>query len=142
MSLTLALNTALSGLRTTQSTLAVISNNVSNANTDGYTRKVAMASSVTLAGMGAGVKPGATLRTLDGRLQADAREAANQLSALEAKELFLSSMQQLLGKPGDDSTVAHRIADLAESIDALAVTPESATVRNQAIEAAQNVARQ
>lgn len=142
MSLTLALNTALSGLRTTQSTLAVISNNVSNANTDGYTRKVAMASSVTLAGMGAGVKLGDILRTVDSRIQADAREAANQLSALEAKELFLSSMQQLFGKPGDDSTVAHRIADLAESIDALAVTPESATVRNQAIEAAQNVARQ
>lgn len=142
MSLTLALNTALSGLRTTQSTLAVISNNVANANTSGYTRKAAVPSSVTLAGMGAGVKLGDILRTVDSRIQADAREAANQLSALETKELFLSSMQQLFGKPGDNSTVAHRIADLAESIDALAVTPESATVRNQAIEAAQNVARQ
>src|SRR5690606_33744325 len=55
---------------------------------------------------------------------------------------FLKSVQQLFGAPGDNSTIGHRIAGLAEAADALAVTPESATVRGQTIEAAINVARQ
>lgn len=142
MSLTLALNTALSGLRTTQGALTVVSNNVSNANTDGYTRKVAQPSSRSLLGMGAGVELGAVVRTVDTRIQADAREANTKLQTLEVKELFLSSIQQMFGSPGDQSTVSHKVSALAEAADALAATPESATVRNQTIEAALNLAEQ
>ncbi|MEX0758569.1 MAG: flagellar hook-associated protein FlgK [Tistlia sp.] len=142
MSLTLALNTALSGLRTTQGALSAISNNVANANTDGYTRKVAQASSRTLAGVGAGVELSAVVRTVDSRVQADAREASTKLQTLEVKEMFLTSVQQLFGTPGDQKTVSHKISNLAEAIDALGATPESATVRNQTIEAALNLADQ
>lgn len=142
MSLTLALNTALSGLRTTQGAMSVISNNVSNANTEGYTRKVAQPSSRTLVGVGAGVDLSAVVRTVDSRVQADAREAATKLQALEVKEMFLTSVQQLFGSPGNQSTVGHTISSLAEAVDALGTTPESATVRNQAVQAALNLAEQ
>jgi flagellar hook-associated protein FlgK len=40
MSLNLALSTAISGLSTAQAGLDVISNNIANVNTEGYTRKV------------------------------------------------------------------------------------------------------
>ncbi len=142
MSLTLALNTALSGLRTTQGALSTISNNVSNANTDGYTRKVAQPTARTLVGVGAGVQLGDVVRTVDARVQADAREATTKLQALEVKEMFLKSVQQMFGAPGDQSTVSHKISTLAQEVDALATTPESATVHNQTVEAAMNLARQ
>lgn len=142
MSLTLALNTALSGLRTAQGALTVVSNNVSNANTDGYTRKVAQPTARTLAGVGAGAQLGDVVRTVDARIQADAREANTKLQSLEVKELFFSSIQQLFGSPGDQSTVSHKISALAEAADALATTPESATVRNQTVEAALNLVEQ
>lgn len=142
MSLTIALNTALSGLRTSQGVLSVISNNVSNANTEGYTRKVAQPSAHTLLGVGAGVTLGSVVRTVDSRVQADAREAMTKLQALEVKEMFLTSVQQMFGSPGDRSTVGHTISTLAEAVDALGATPESATVRNQTVEAALNLARQ
>ncbi|SMF67854.1 flagellar hook-associated protein 1 FlgK [Tistlia consotensis] len=142
MSLTLALNTALSGLRTTQGALSVISNNVSNANTDGYTRKVVQTNARTLAGVGAGVELSGVVRTVDSRVQADAREATTKLQALEVKEMFLTSVQNLYGSPGDESTVGHTISALAEQVDSLGATPESATVRSQTINAAQNLVSQ
>jgi flagellar hook-associated protein 1 len=40
MSLTLALNSAVSGLSTAQAGLNVISSNIANVNTEGYTRKI------------------------------------------------------------------------------------------------------
>ena len=58
MSLSIALQNALSGLQTNEAMIQVISNNVSNANVEGYTRKVSLPTSITLAGEGRGVAPG------------------------------------------------------------------------------------
>ena len=46
-----ALNAALSGLRVSQQQINVISNNVSNASTPGYTRKLLPQSSVVVEGV-------------------------------------------------------------------------------------------
>ena len=56
MSLTLSLYSALSGLQTNQAALQIISENVTNANTVGYTRKIAHAQTVTVDG-GTAVRP-------------------------------------------------------------------------------------
>ncbi len=58
MSLSIALHNALSGLQTNEAMIQVISNNVTNANVEGYTHKISQPASVTLAGDGRGVEAG------------------------------------------------------------------------------------
>ena len=53
MTLTLALRTALSGLSATQSALQVTSSNITNVNTEGYSRKDVTFSTRTVSGTGA-----------------------------------------------------------------------------------------
>ena len=65
MSLTLALNNALSGLRVNQQSLAVLAQNIANANTEGYTRKVVDQSSVVIDGVGSGVRVDDISRKVD-----------------------------------------------------------------------------
>ena len=66
MSLALTLSTALTSLQTSQSLLQIVANNVSNANTEGYTRKIAELQSITLQdGSGAGVELSGIIRNVD-----------------------------------------------------------------------------
>ena len=55
MSLAITLSNALSGLAANQSALQVTSNNVANANTEGYARKTVDLESRLLDGIGSGV---------------------------------------------------------------------------------------
>ena len=68
MSLSFALSNALSGLQANQAALSVISSNVSNANTEGYTRKIIQQTSIVLNGQGAGVNIDSVVRRVDDRL--------------------------------------------------------------------------
>ena len=65
MSLTLAIQSAVSGLQSTQRALQVTSENIANVNTDGYSRKDVSFSQTTLAGVGVGVEIAAITRTVD-----------------------------------------------------------------------------
>lgn len=56
MSLTLAIQSAVSGLQSTQRALQVTSENIANVNTEGYSRKDVSFSQTTLAGVGVGFK--------------------------------------------------------------------------------------
>ena len=75
MSLNLALTSAISGLQTAQSGLDIISNNISNVNTEGYTRKQFQSQSIVLAGMGAGVSIGDIVNKVDQNLLRDSASA-------------------------------------------------------------------
>ncbi len=88
MSLTIALQNALSGLQTNEAMIQVISNNVTNANTEGYTRKVAQPSSIIVAGDGRGVEPGALERVVDERLLADMRTTLAALGDARAQDFY------------------------------------------------------
>ena len=60
-----ALRTAQSGLITNQQLLNTVSNNVANANTEGYSRKITNLKSVVVAGVGGGVAVSEVTRTID-----------------------------------------------------------------------------
>src|SRR5690606_8299278 len=55
MSLTIGILNAMTGLRASQTALVTISNNIANANTEGYSRKTLQFQSMQLGGLGAGV---------------------------------------------------------------------------------------
>lgn len=141
MTLISALNGAMSGLRASQAGIDVVSRNVANAGTAGYTRKVLPRESATLGGDGAGVRTLAVRRELDLRLQSALfvqRSVANRFAVAGG---FLTRLDQMFGKPDDDASVAAKVKQLTGSLQELADAPESAAVRNSVLAAAGHLAR-
>src|SRR3954469_2645748 len=97
MSLTLALNTALSGLQVAQSAIQVTSNNITNANTPGYSRKIANLETVVLGNTGAGVNMASVTRQVDNYLAREARSSSSDLTSLTTQNSYYEQMQSLFG---------------------------------------------
>ena len=142
MSLSVTLNTALSSLQTNQAGLHLVSNNIANAGTEGYTRKTAERTSIVLEGLGAGVELGQIKRLVDQTLIGEMRDTLGLLSVDQVQQPYYQQMQDLFGKPGDDSSIGATITALATALEGLATTPEGQTQRVQVINAALDLARQ
>lgn len=95
MSLDIALNNALTGLRTVQSALQITSNNVTNANTDGYSRKSAQQVSLVLAGQGAGVSITDVTREVNDNLLRQLRNYTSMIGQLTVNSDFFQRTQQI-----------------------------------------------
>ena len=64
-----SLDSALSGLRVSQQQISVISNNVANVGTDGFTRKILPQNAQAVNGTGIGVRAGTIIRQVDINLE-------------------------------------------------------------------------
>ena len=129
MSLTSSLYTALTGLQTTQSAMRVLSNNVTNVNTPGYTRKVAELQNVVIAGAGVGVKLGDITRNVDTALQNQLRATTSDFNGLDVTQQFFKRLQDMFGSPDSDSSLGAMMSDFSTSVSALTSNPESVSLR-------------
>jgi flagellar hook-associated protein 1 FlgK len=136
MSLALSLQSALSSLQANQSALQVVSNNVANAQTDGYTRKIAQPESVTLNGMGAGVRMGDITRNVDRNLVAESHQALSSFAALNIQQSYYQRVQDFFGQPDSNISISARLSDLGAALQELAATPESSTLQTNAVDLA------
>ena len=141
MSLASALSIALSGLNAAQQALAVTSNNVANANTDGYTRKVPNQQTLVVGGEAVGVRTLDPQRVADEYLNAELREQQAQLARSDALVGYQDRLQEsLFGSPGDaNQGLSNHIDRLASAAEALANTPESGALKVGFIGAAQDL---
>lgn len=139
MSLTLGLNTAISGLSTNQRQLDVIAQNVANVNTAGYTRKLLPQESRVLAGFGSGVQTTDLQRSVDEGLLKHLRKEAGNLSQLKVVDEYLERLGQQFGTPADNTSIAHIIGNFNESLEALANQVNKQTSYLGAVRAAQDV---
>lgn len=143
MSLNAVLANALSGLAVAQNALAVTSNNVANANTEGYSRQVAPQEAVVLAGRGAGARSLPTTRVVDDLLMARARDQASRVGRSDTLDTIHQQIQdRILGAPGDASQgLSARLTDLATAAEALAAGPDEAGLAAGLLGAAEDLAR-
>jgi flagellar hook-associated protein 1 FlgK len=142
MSITHALHVAAGGLLATQSALGTVSDNVANANTVGYSRKIVQFETNVLAGVGAGVNIADVGRAVDEELMRDVRDEKSELYAIKSQLTYYSRMQELFGSPGDNSSLAHTISELSSAMEALSVTPERSLEQSEVVRWAQNAAQQ
>lgn len=133
MSLTLALNNSLSGLSINQQSLAVLSQNIANANTDGYTRKIVEQESVYLDGHGAGVSIKDVTRKVDDYLIGSVRQQTSNVGQGSTINDYSDRIQILLGKPGDANSIDSNIGSFFNAVQSLAQTPESSSLKVNAI---------
>lgn len=133
MSLTTALQNALSGLQTAQANIQVISNNVTNANTEGYTRKIVQQTSRVLAGEGRGVELGDITRIVDQRILSDLRSNLGSLGESSVQEFYYTRVLDQFGTLSNNDSIGADIADLSSALQNLAASPESSANRTEVI---------
>lgn len=142
MTITLAMQNALSGLRVAQSAVATTSHNMSNAQTVGFTRKSLPQEAVIIGGQGAGVRASEVIRTVDQQLQRDVWRQISLTTNLKTREDFLVKVEQLNGRPEDETSLSANLAALRKGFERLSATPESRTLQIDTLTQAESLARQ
>lgn len=135
------LDAALSGLRVAQQQLNVISNNVANVGTDGYTRKILPQSTLAIQGKAAGVRGDAIVRNVDMYLQRDYWTQISATSFYDTKIEYLDRIQQFHGSPEQELSVSAQIAKLRDNFASLSDSPEDTFLQRSTIQQAQVVAQ-
>src|SRR5918997_2997391 len=130
MSLSSALSSAVSGLRTTQVGMDVVAQNVANANTIGYTRRT-VAPVQTLAGARtSGVRTGEIERALDTILQKQLRLETSGAAYTSTMTRFASEIGRLFGEPGTVGALDTSLNDFTQAMQALAADPAAFSARS------------
>lgn len=142
MSLALALNNALSGLRVNQQSIGVLSQNVANVNTAGYSRQVINQSAITIEGVGSGVKIEDITRKIDKYLQRSVQTQSSSFAATQSIDDYYQRIQALLGKPGGANSIDTYMTGFFNSLQQLAETPETTSLKSNAISAGVTIAKQ
>lgn len=136
-----SLSAALSGLRVNQAQLDVISNNVANVATEGYTRKILPQSTQIIEGRSIGVLAGSVLRNVDLRLQSDLWTQVSSVGFFDVQADYLRSVDQFHGAPDANVSIAAEIGDLRDSFSSLSNSPNDQFLLTGVVDQAVNTAR-
>lgn len=134
MSLTSALNAAISGLNANSRAVSVVSSNLANALTQGYApRSLALEAD----GAGPGVRPAGVVRNVDTQLVQERRLATSALGQAETGAAFLSRIEGLIGTPDQAGSLSARLTAFESDLVSAANRPEA----GQSLQAAVNSAK-
>ncbi len=140
--ITVAMKSALSGMQVNQTALGVTANNIANANTESYTRKIAALQTVLIDGQGGGVRVASVTREVSEFLIRDLREQMSARGMAMILDRYLGNTQDMFGPPESSASIAARLTDLGNSFQTLAVEPESPNGQQNAVNELLAVARQ
>tara|TARA_R110000772_G_scaffold191168_1_gene302059 strand:- start:50061 stop:52379 length:2319 start_codon:yes stop_codon:yes gene_type:complete len=135
--ITQALRAAQSGLLANQTALNIVSQNVANVNTPGYSRKIIQQQSVVLAGQGAGVSIADFTRVVDSGLLKSIRQELGELNNVTVQEGYFQRLQETFGTPGDNTSIAHILEELKEAAELLTVSPDRILEQSELVRQAQ-----
>ncbi|HEY8572160.1 flagellar hook-associated protein FlgK [Phenylobacterium sp.] len=133
MSLTVTLKTATSGLLAAQTGMRAISDNISNVNTAGYTRKTVDQRPVVVNGTGMGVEVTGIKRVTDQYLQLASLTASSESARWDVFSQYLDNAQALFGDPSSEGFFFNRLDAAYGAFAASADDPSSTLLRNQAL---------
>ena len=122
MALSSAINTALNGIRTSQRAIDVVSENVSNVNTEGYSKKIYSQKTLVLNnGQLSGSISNSDLRQVDTKLVAHYRTETGILQQQSVRGYYLDLVQAKMGQPSSEYSVANRVAAMQTAFESLGV---------------------
>src|SRR4051795_427485 len=141
MSLTQALNTALSGLKATQAGMSLIASNVANAQTPGYVRKTLDLATTTADGAGSRVRIGAVNREIDKYIQSQLRTETSGGAYADTRANFYSQLQAIYGDPNSSAALESIFSAFTSSVQSLVTSPDSTAARSLVLANAQVLAQ-
>ncbi len=140
MTLTNALHASISGLNATQAGIDVVSRNIANAGTPGYTRKTLTTHSQLVDGRSIGVAYSAAQREIDLLQQQQLRVAKADTIAAQTKADYLARIDTAMGASDSGVALSSRVAELTDALQAMATTPENAAIRANVLNEADDLA--
>ncbi|MEM1274920.1 MAG: flagellar hook-associated protein FlgK [Pseudomonadota bacterium] len=142
MSLSLALNNALSGINVTSRQADLISDNVANALSEGFGRRDVQVTSANVGGFGAGARISGVDRASNPALTESRRMAEAELGRRDTISDSFERIASIIGEPGDPQS----LTSLADALDAAlgeaADSPESPSLLNNVALSAGDYANQ
>ena len=141
MGLSITLANALTGMKTTQDGLTVLSRNVANAGAAGYHRQ-----SVVLKDMNGGSGTYSSFvgveRAFVSSLERAYTREVSGMGYADVRNTFLERLETAFGKPGDAISLDTLLQDFNNSLQALAASPEDYATRATTVSSAQALAQQ
>lgn len=135
-----SLSAALSGLRASQQQISVISNNVANVSTPGFTRKILPQSSQAINGATVGVISETITRNVDLNLSRDLWTQISSAEALDVKLSYLEQIEKFHGASDSELSFAAEISKLKDSFASLSDSPSDEFLLSQAVSEAEDTA--
>jgi flagellar hook-associated protein 1 FlgK len=133
MGISNALNNAYTGLVGAARLADTVSNNVANAMTPGFGRRVTELSSLALGGHGSGVRVTGTYRTENAFVTAERRGMDAGVGASATTAGAYARIRDALGEPGETGALATRASDLETRLMAAVASPQSLTQLTDAV---------
>ena len=136
------LSIALSGIANTNRNLAVLSQNIANANTPGYIHESHQQTAADANGLPFGVRSGVTVRDLDTAVQNQLllQNAATGQDSTRADAL--ARVGQVQGKPGAGNDITSLLGKLRDSFSTLLTDPSSGPQQQAVLDQADTLAAQ
>jgi flagellar hook-associated protein 1 FlgK len=142
MGLDAALSISSSGLAAINAAIAVVSQNVSNVSTPGYTREVAVQTAATAQGMGLGVYTQPTTLDVNAQLQSENFQQNASVSFLQVQQQALQQVDAVQGTPGGGTDLASLLGAVQNAFSTLQNDPSNPTQQTAVVTAAQTLTRQ
>jgi flagellar hook-associated protein 1 FlgK len=140
MSLDSTLSIASGGLANINRQLAVVSHNVANASTPGYTRQVGHQTALSSGGIDFGVRSGVPTRSIDVLMQNTLWRQNATVAALQVRSDALAAIDTAHGTPGQGDDLSSLTGTLHDSFSTLSSDPSSAPAQGQVVSAARALA--
>ena len=137
MALISSLSSSLTGMKVAQAQLEIISNNIANVDTPGYTKKTAAQSALVSAGQTMGVTIGNTGRVVDEALLKNFLTSNSTSSSLSAQYSYMSRLDNLMGTTEQGNSLSSNVANLQSAFETFSTSVSSAASRYQLLTNAQ-----
>jgi flagellar hook-associated protein 1 FlgK len=141
MTIAAALSIATGGLANINSQLALVSQNVANANTPGYAAEIATQQGVVAGGIGLGVRTGPATREVDIALQAEVFSQNAAVAGLQTRQSALQAIDAVQGTPGQYTDIASLLGNLQNQFSTLLNDPSNPTQQSEVVSAATDLAQ-
>jgi flagellar hook-associated protein FlgK len=135
-----ALGTLIDSLNTNQSSLSYISNNIANANTVGYSRRLVSQETKVTDGVASGVGVVEVRRAIDEFVQTAARNQITNVGYSSVKSVYYDRLHNtILGQPNSSGTVGKSLSNFYTALDSYSNDPSSAVKRTLSVNAAKGL---
>lgn len=139
MGLSTSLNTAVAGLNATQVGIGVVSQNVANAGTAGYVRRV-VSTSDSLSGRTVGTQNTQVQRLLDKIVQHQLWQESAGAAYSSTRAQMLAGVDKLYGAPGSSTALDTVYNGFTSALQAFQNDPSSYSLRTSVLDAATQLA--
>ncbi|MDD2877269.1 MAG: flagellar hook-associated protein FlgK [Acidiphilium sp.] len=142
MSIGTGLAIATSGLAAIEQQLSVVSQNVANANTAGYSVETASLTATSAQGIGTGVISGPATQAANTSIQAQLNASVGNQSFQQTTASSLSSIDQVMGTPGQGNDLSSLLGNIQSTFATLLTEPSNTVQQSAVVSAAQTLTGQ